>query len=308
MANLLGLKRGKDSWYILPKDFKLIVFPNIDQDGKELKKLNHRTDFSDIPVFANLLMMDEEIQVPVSGYTKDGKIYITDGERRCRASMYAWENNKVVLEIPFQTEKRGTTVVDRLYKQIKLNNHRKSFNQLEEASVVTELISQGQSESVICEQLGYSKVHLSNLKLLQKAPDSIKNLIGDKGISGTLAMDILRETKGDYEIALQLIKDAMSNKSTSSNGESTKVTKKDIVKTQGKVNSYSIIRKAIKKAEKGKLVVRMDKIDEYTRYKDIVDGNITEANFLSDFFEPIPEKEKKGKKKNEEQGEMVLNN
>ncbi|MEK6879091.1 MAG: hypothetical protein AABY22_05755, partial [Nanoarchaeota archaeon] len=208
MAKLLDLKRGLEGWVITPEHFHLIRYPDVDENGK---KLNKRIDFSDIPAFTMQIILHGKIEIPVTGYIKDGLINITDGERRCRSSIAAFEGYQnedktpVRINIPFIKEKNGTTVVDRLFKQIRLNNQRKDFTPVEEAEVISELINQGVEEQSIIAELNYSKVYLSNLKLLQKAPDSLKKFIGKRIITSTLAMDIIRETKGDYDKALKMI-------------------------------------------------------------------------------------------------------
>lgn len=289
-------RRGTDLWMIQPSEFDKIVFPDIDEDGR---KLNKRDNFSDIPDFAKKIVTYGKIEVPVIGYIKDGFINITNGERRTRAAMYAYEKLGVEILIPFITEKKGTSIVDRLYKQVRLNNHLKQFTPVEEAEVVAELINQGVDENEIRTQLDYSKVYICNLKLLQKAPDKIKKVISDKIISSTLAMDILRETK-NFDEAIALIENAISLKTTGTDNESgTKITKKDIVKSQGKVNSFSAVKKALKKADKRQ--VRMDKIDLFNILKALNEGQYTLEFLMSELYEPEVEKEKKKKSKKTEQ-------
>lgn len=299
MSKSAILKRGKDVWMIQPSEFDKIVFPIIDEDGR---KLNKRDDFSDIPAFAKQIVTYGKIEVPVIGYFKDGMINITNGERRTRAAIYAYEKMGVEILIPFITENKGTSVVDRLYKQIRLNNHLKQFTPVEESEVVAELINQGVDENEIRTQLDYSKVYLCNLKLLQKAPEKIKKIISDKIISSTLAMHILRETK-NFDEAIDLIENAISLKSNGSNSDSpTKITKKDIVKSQGKVNSFSAVKKALKKADKRQ--VRMDKIELFNILKALNEGQYTLEFLMAELYEPEVEKEKKKKSKSKKSEEL----
>lgn len=289
-------KRGSDLWLLQPDQFHLIRFPDLDEDGN---KLNKRIDFSHIPAFADEIEAHGKIERAIFFYKQGGFYQVTDGECRCRAVMLLAERG-VSIELPAVSEARGTTLSDRLYKQIILNNSGKAFSPVEDAEVIAELIKQGEKEEDICKKLKYTKVYLSNLKLLQKSPKKIKDLIGQNILSSTLAMDILRENK-NFDDAVKVIEDAMAH-NVGTKG-TTKITKKDVVKSKGKVNSFSAVRKVISKAPKR--TVRMDKIDLFNTLKSIYDGEYTVEFLLSELYEPLPEKLKK-EKKSKKQIEMEL--
>lgn len=296
-------KRGSERFLLQPDEFHLIRFPNLDEDGT---KLNKRVDFGNLEEFANEIEANKidgkpTIEQSISYYKKDGFYNVTDGERRCLAAMIISKRG-IYIEIPAICEPRATTIADRLYKQIILNNSGKTFSPVESAEVVNELIKQGESEDSICKRLNYTKVYLSGLKLLYKSPQRIKDLIGKNVLTSTLAMEILREHK-NFDEAVKVIEDTIAH--TVATKGTTKINKKDVVKSKGKVNSFSAVRKVISKAPKR--TVRMDKIDLFNTLKDIYDGVYTVEFLLSELYEPLPEKPKK-EKKGKKQIEMELGN
>lgn len=285
-------KRGSDLWLIQPNQFHLIRFPDVDESEV---KLNKRIDFSHIPNFAKEIKAHGKIERAVIGYKKDGFFNITDGECRCRAAIYMKEHFEIEIEIPYISESKGTTVEDRLFKQIILNNSGKPFSPVEDAAVIDELINRGVDEKIICQKLNFSKVYICNLKMLQKSPKKIKDLIDKDGlISSTLAMKIFREEK-DFDSALAIIEGAIHLKESES-GEKKKITDKDIRKLKGKTNSYSALKKVINRATKKQLVVRQDNIQIYEFVQKLNSGDYTVEALLNELFEPEIVEEKKPKK------------
>lgn len=294
-------KRGSDLFLLQPNQFHLIRFPDLDEEGN---KLNKRIDFGNLEEFADEIVANKKNGKPVIEraifyYKKDGFYNVTDGERRCKSAMIISERG-IYIEIPAICESRGTTTADRLYKQIILNNSGKAFSPVEEAEVVMQLIKQGEKEDDICKRLKFTKVYLSDLKLLQKSPQRIKDLIGQNVLSSTLAREILRKNK-NFDDAIKVIEDTMIH--TMATKGTTKINKKDVVKSKGQVNSFSAVRKVISKAPKR--TVRMDKIELFNTLKSIYDGEFTVEFLLSELYEPLPEKPKK-EKKSKKQVEMEL--
>ena len=125
-----------------------------------------------------------------------------------------------------------------------------------------------------------SAVYLCNLKKLHSAPDLIKDLINNNVMSATFAMSIFRKHK-DFDEAIEVIQagivHAQNTKGTN------KITATDIVASQNKQNSFSAIKKAIKKGE-GR-TVKADKKELYDLLKSIVDGEYSLDYFLNELYE-----------------------
>ena len=73
-------------------------------------------------------------------------------------------------------------------------NEGKRLNPLEEAEAVNRLLKYGLKEVEISKKIGKSLVYISNLKLLQSAPEKIKIMVRSEQISSTLLLTLIRET------------------------------------------------------------------------------------------------------------------
>ncbi len=172
---------------------------------------------------------------------------------------------------------------DRVLSQI-TDNSGKRFNPVEESAVINRLLNYGFTDAEVSKKTGFSKVYLSNLKLLHSAPKKLKDLILTNVIKSTLAMKVLREEK-DFAKAQQLIESAIENSEAKKDGKK-KITEKDIQKQQGKVNSYSALRKTFKIAKKQKLVPREDKTELIAFVRRIHDGQFDLDTLISELYYP----------------------
>ncbi len=253
------------------------------EDGR---KVNLRIDFGDIEEFGEEIYAHGKILNPLHGFKKDGMFHVTEGDRRTKAVGYINTKYNVNFPIPFICEPKGTTLISRLYKQRIMNNSSKPFTPVEDACLVNELISQGQTEKQICAELKFSAVHICNLKLLHNAPEEIKTFIREGILSPTEATRIFRKEK-DFDLAIATIKKTLAFVNESKGELAGKVTASNVLKAEGKVNSFSAIKKAFKMAPKR--VVRQDNIDLFNQLKRIVDGEITLEWLISELYEPETE-------------------
>ena len=250
---------------------------------------NVRQDYGDIKELADSIEANG-VRVPIRGYKKDGVYWITDGHRRYKAVQLLAKKG-IEVRIPFLADGRESSQEQRVIDMI-ICNEGKKLNPVEIADAVNRLINFGFTESEIHTKTGFSKVYISNLKLLNSAPKKIKNLIADNVIKSTLAMKILREEK-DFAKAMEVIESAIAD--AGGEGKS-KITDKNVRKSKGKVNSYSELKKLFKQAEKKGLVPRQDKIDVFMFVKSVNDGELSYNALIAELYEPQIEKEKETKK------------
>jgi ParB/RepB/Spo0J family partition protein len=269
---------------------KDVFFLTLDQIKIE-EGFNVRQDYGDINELAESIK-ENGVRVPIRGYKKNGVYWITDGHRRYKA-VQLLDKKGLEVRIPFLADGRESSQEQRVIDMI-ICNEGKKLNPVEVADAVNRLLNFGYTEGEIHVKTGYSKVYISNLKLLNSAPKKIKNLITDNVIKSTLAMKILREEK-DFDKAMEVIENAIASAGAEGGGSS-KITQKNVSKSKGKINSYAELKKIFKKAEKKGLVPRQDKIDVFMFVKSVNDGELSYNALLSELYEPEIEKEKAPKK------------
>lgn len=280
----------KDIFYI-PVTSVIEISGSVEMGGKTFNE-NVRTDYGDIELLAKQILENGGIRNPCKGFKKDGVYYLTDGHRRYRAAKLILETTGQVIDIPMLTEKDNTE--EKRVMDMIICNEGKPLNPVEQADAIQRLITCGMDEKVIMDKTGFSNVYICNLKMLNNAPSKIKDLIIQNIISATLAMSIMRKEK-DFDKAIQSIEDAIAFKQETSN--TTKITQRDLVKANKKVNSFSSIKKAYKHYEKNNRIVRQDKIDLFTFVSRVMAGDVSYEELMSDLYEPEIEKEEKSRKK-----------
>lgn len=257
------------------KDLFLLAFNEIEVE----KGFNPRINYGDIDALAQSII-ENGIKNPLRGFkNKNGKYVLTDGHRRLKATEIALQTSPEIL-IPFIIDTSNKSIEQRVIDVMVCNDGLK-LNPLEEAEIVRRLVNYGMSDTDIANRTGKTPVYISNLKLLNSAPQKIKNLILQDTISSTLAMDLLRNTE-NYEEAVEKIENAVSIAHTEGK---TKVMKRDLEKSQGKVNSYAEIKKCMKTAIKQNKPVREDKRELYNFVQQIINGELTKEQLNNLFFE-----------------------
>lgn len=248
-------------------------------------KLNERIDFDDIDDFADEIYAYGKVEEPLKGYRKDGKFYITNGERRWKAVKIIKTKHGVDFPLQFISDSKDVTDIDRLFLQITVNNSGKKFNPVEKAAVISRLLAEGVSEKEIREKLRYSGVYFCNLKKLNDAPQEAKDLIMSNVISATLAMDVFRKVK-DFDEAMEMLKNGVAHAKIQGKA---KPTLTNVLGAQNKSNSFSAIRKAVKASKKR--IVREDKQELFTFLQAVIAGEISLEKLLEDLYEPEQETE-----------------
>jgi ParB/RepB/Spo0J family partition protein len=269
-------KRGKETYNLTVNE--IAVDPTF----------NVREDFGDMDALVESIKQNG-VRVPVRGYKKDGLYVLIDGHRRFKACTILSEQGTEVL-IPLLAEDRGSSVEQRVVDML-ICNEGKKLNPVEQSEAVARLLAYGYSEQEISAKTGFSGVYVSNLKYLHNSvPKKIKNLIAKNTISSTLAIEILRTTK-DADKAIAIIEKAINNQSAETNSDDTdadakakKVTKKDINKATGKTNSFSALKKAVKKAEKQGLFIRNEKSDIYTFAMSLYNNELTVEQIIDEIY------------------------
>jgi len=258
------------------KDQYLLAFDEIEVE----KGFNPRIDYGDINALAQSII-ENGIKVPLIGFKHrtSGKYVLTDGHRRLKATEIALQTSPDIL-IPFIIDNSNKSIEQRIIDVMVCNEGLK-LNPLEEAEIIRRLVNYGMSDTDIANRTGKTPVYISNLKLLNSAPQKIKNLILQDTISSTLAMDLLRNTE-NYEEAVEKIENAVSIAHTEGK---TKVMKRDLEKSLGKVNSYAEIKKCMKMAIKQNKPVREDKRELYNFVQQIINGELTKEQLNNLFFE-----------------------
>lgn len=252
---------------------------SIEHNGMTFSE-NARQDYGDLNLLAKQIE-ENGIRVPCKGFKhKSGKYYLTDGHRRYRASMKVMQKTGEVIMVPMimhsQTDNEETRLIDMI-----ICNEGKSLNPVEQAEVVQRLIEMEIGDAEIKKRTGFSSTYLSNLRMLSKSPEKIKDYIKENIISSTLAMKVMREEK-DFDKAVSVIENAIA--STDFNDSDKKsITDKDIDRSKGKLNSFSALRKALKKG--AKLKVKPDKQKLFSLLTGINEGRYTFEWFMETLFE-----------------------
>jgi hypothetical protein len=173
-----------------------------------------------------------------------------------------------------------------------ITNDNVPLNLVEEATVLYRLQKYGLTPKEISTRTGRKPATISTLLKLNEAPEKIKQLISEKTVTPTLVMEIFR-TEKDFDAALTVIECTIESagKNTLFDKES-KITKKDVDKAQGKTNSYSAVKKALRIAEKKELVVKEDKKEIYKFVMKLNSGKYTLDALLKELFEKEEKTEK----------------
>jgi ParB-like chromosome segregation protein Spo0J len=139
------------------------------------------------------------IETPLRARIVEGRIVLTDGECRVRAAYLARENGApqrdvpVLLDIPLD----GGSDADYIASLV-IKNTGKPLAMLETLEVVKRMQDAGVSATDIGTRLGFSRMHLSNLRVLDTATDATKMLIAKGRIAPSTVVELLKENK-DHE-------------------------------------------------------------------------------------------------------------
>lgn len=263
-------------------DIHLVDVRNITvQDGFNVRKDYGEADGSFEWLKNNI--KENGVKNPIRCYRKNGKYILVDGHRRIRACMQLLKEEGIEMRVRVNLEEKGTSREQRVIDMMTLNEG-KRLNPLEEAEAVNRLIQYGLEEIEISKKIGKTLTYISNLKLLQSAPEHIKKMVRSEQISSTLLLELMRETE-DFDQLQLLIGKAYTNVATQGGGRPVKITKKDINKAQKKNNSVSALKKAFKTASKGNYGLKLEKKELFDFATDIIEGKYTKEDLMKMFFE-----------------------
>lgn len=172
---------------------------------------NVRKDYGNIQELTDSIR-ENGLMVPLRGHYVDGKIVITDGHRRYEA-LSILDAEGIDMNIPVIIEDRSTNDADRVFAML-LTNSGKPLTAVEQAEAVTRLVAYGFKGVEIARKLGKAPAEISNLITLASAPQEVKNAVTDGSVSPTTAVAVVRQAKGNDEVAVKAVKDAKANAGT----------------------------------------------------------------------------------------------
>lgn len=166
---------------------------------------NPRTDIVKLDELALSIKFNGVIE-PLSGYRKEGKYVIVNGSRRYYAMEMLFNTDNSDTECLFNIIPRGSSEEDILVRQLTANTG-EQLNPLERAMAVKKLQDAGWESKKIANQLGLSQTYIKRLLSLATAPEELINLVKQKTVMATFAMDRIAEGKAKVEEFLATHKD-----------------------------------------------------------------------------------------------------
>ncbi len=160
------------------------------------------------------------VKTPIRVFFEDGKLWVTDGESRLRAVREAIKGGAQIETVPVINEERGSTEQDRLLTQI-VGNSGKPFEPLEMANVFHRLLGLGLKETEIAKKVGRSRQHIIDMLALRSADPLVKEAIQSGEVSPTLALQVVKTTKGDKKKAADTITKAVKDAKASGKKKAT---------------------------------------------------------------------------------------
>lgn len=194
--------------------------------------LNPRQEFGDLTELKGSIVQNG-VRNPLRVFIRDGKIWLSHGERRLRSVMELISEGQDIKTVPVIPEERGISE-EQLVVQALIDNSGLPLSQLEEANAVVRLLNWGWTPQSVAQKTGRSLAHISNLKALVNLPKEVTNEIEAGNISPTFAVDLARQFPENPEKLVSTIKEA---KEKAKELGKTKVTKK--IATEGTTRKTS---------------------------------------------------------------------
>lgn len=194
LGGIKGLQMGKsDTYEVSPYDIHV-------KPGWNGRDFSLPENQDHVEVLAHSIAV-KSVQVPLTVYLEGGLLYLSDGESRLRAVLYAINVlNKPVLSVPVRTEQRGSNDADRIAAQL-IRNSGKPFNPLEKASVVRRLMGFGWTPEKVAAEVGLRPGRISELLKLLELPEPVRQRVQQGAVAASEAVRIVRE-HGDAAPAL----------------------------------------------------------------------------------------------------------
>lgn len=158
----------------------------------------------------------------------DGKdlIYVYEGQHRYHGALLAIKEGVLIERLPIIIdEAKSVTRANLIYAGI-MNNDGEKLTPLELAEKIVELQELGEPNSTICTRLNVTDQTIRDVLLLANAPTALHQLVRDKAVSSTLAIEEIR-TYGSEKALERLQKAVVDAKATGKD----RVTRKQLDKS-----------------------------------------------------------------------------
>jgi ParB family transcriptional regulator, chromosome partitioning protein len=149
------------------------------------------------------------VKEPLRGYWKDNKLVVTNGFSRLRAITIVQEKYNIEIKsVPVILEDKYSSEADITLTMITSNSGR-PLTTLEQGKVYKRLMAFGWSEDDIAKKVGTSAQTVIRAMEFQSAPETIKDMVKDGTVSATLAINTIREARGNTKKAETILTKAV---------------------------------------------------------------------------------------------------
>lgn len=226
----------------------------VPEEGPEIR-FNTRENFDDIFEFAESLRSG--VRDAARGYMgENGKIQLTDGERRWRG-VKILSANSLEVPLPVILEPKGYSKLDRTLDLLRMNNG-KALGMLEQARAMQRALTQGADRKKLHKMAGCSATHVDNCLALLETSPKVQEAVATGEMSASLAVDLSRQVKS-HALQDATVEKARENaKESSSKSSKRKPTSTRPAKTKIKAKHLPIEtgKKAQAKKKQHKLEAR----------------------------------------------------
>lgn len=194
VVGIKGLQLGKsDTYEVSPFDIQVKPGWNT-RDFSTPENQQHVTDLA-------TSIAVRGVEQPMIVYTESGILYLSDGESRLRATLYAINVlGAEILSVPVRMEPRGSNDADRIAGQL-VRNSGKPLSTMEKAEVVRRLLAHKWDVHKIASHVGLSAGRVNQLMELLELPEEMRQHIAHGTVAASEAVKAVRE-HGDAAPAL----------------------------------------------------------------------------------------------------------
>ena len=132
------------------------------------------------------------VKEPLTVYTDNGTIYVSDGHCRLKAAMLCIERGVDLKTVPVKTGGRGESEADRVAATL-IRNSGKKPTPLEQSRAVKRLVDLGWQIKDIAAKVGLTVAWANELLDFNAAPEDVKALVANGTVSSSVAMKATKE-------------------------------------------------------------------------------------------------------------------
>lgn len=177
---------------------------------------NSRRDFTGEEELRDSIIANG-VQMPLIVKKIDGKIHLSNGERRLRATLRAIAEGHNIEMVPAVLERKGVSETESLFASA-IADDGKPLEPLEKADLYRRLVAYGVTVKDIAVRMGRSTVTICEyLKLIDAGPE-LKDEINNKTVSIRSAAKIVTQSEGNPEKQHQGIQKAKAQSKISNTG------------------------------------------------------------------------------------------